>query len=167
MERVVVFPAPLGPTSPMNFPAGNSRSIPATATCCPNRFQSPCTRTAADVIHEPYGQEGAPIGARGTARATTTDPQSPELPIPPTRIGERRDQLLRVRQPPVRSGRPTSPLHSPPRPEPRRRRGHIPALTEHHKIQRRGRPADLPHQIRHLHRSPGKYEELHPPGRRQ
>ena len=31
----------------MNFPAGSSRSIPATATCCPNRFQSPRTRTAA------------------------------------------------------------------------------------------------------------------------
>jgi hypothetical protein len=46
IDSVVVFPAPFGPTRPMNRPDGRSRSMPATAACSPNRFHSPRTRTA-------------------------------------------------------------------------------------------------------------------------
>ena len=50
-ERVVVFPAPFGPTRPKNDPVGTSRSMPSTATFSPNRFTRPviCSAAAASV----------------------------------------------------------------------------------------------------------------------
>ena len=41
MDKVVVFPAPLGPTIPKNEPEETSRSIPATAVVSSNRLTSP------------------------------------------------------------------------------------------------------------------------------
>ncbi|CNG42067.1 Uncharacterised protein [Mycobacterium tuberculosis] len=38
---VVDFPAPFGPSSPMQIPAGTSRSSPSTAVKPPNRFTTP------------------------------------------------------------------------------------------------------------------------------
>src|SRR5436190_2246267 len=42
----VVFPAPLGPSSPKIVPRGTARSRPATATNDPNRLITPSKRTA-------------------------------------------------------------------------------------------------------------------------
>ncbi len=38
IDRVVVLPAPFGPTRPKNEPAGTSRSMPSTAIFSPKRL---------------------------------------------------------------------------------------------------------------------------------
>jgi hypothetical protein len=38
IRRVVVFPAPLGPRSPMIAPRGTAKLTPSTATVAPKRF---------------------------------------------------------------------------------------------------------------------------------
>ncbi len=62
MERVVVLPAPLGPTSPMKRPAGSVRSMPLTAICSPNFFHRPWTRTAGGTATPPPGAAAGPPG---------------------------------------------------------------------------------------------------------
>ncbi|CAM5469806.1 hypothetical protein SDIAM103S_03472 [Streptomyces diastaticus subsp. diastaticus] len=69
IERVVVLPAPFGPTRPTNLPAGRSRSIPATAVCCPNRFHRPRTRTAGTAASAVTAPEAAVAAASSRARA--------------------------------------------------------------------------------------------------
>ena len=44
MRTAVVFPAPLGPSTPRMEPVGTSRSTPARATVSPNRFCRPSAR---------------------------------------------------------------------------------------------------------------------------
>src|SRR3954471_16300667 len=127
MERVVVFPAPLGPTSPMNLPAGRSRSIPATATCCPNRFQSPRTRTAAVPTSIPSVMRET-LGVRPRAGASA---------VASAGVGEGGDQLLGVGQPAVGGGRAAGPLHGAAGAEAGGRRGHVRPLPERDQVQGR------------------------------
>ena len=53
IDRDVVFPAPFGPTSPAHDPAATFRSIPATASCTPNRLRSPRTTIAPSTMPPP------------------------------------------------------------------------------------------------------------------
>src|SRR3954470_5110025 len=46
MRTAVVFPAPLGPSSPKIVPSGISKSMPARASTSPNRLVKAVTRTA-------------------------------------------------------------------------------------------------------------------------
>jgi hypothetical protein len=61
VDRDMVFPAPLGPTSPAREPAAISRSIPATACFAPKPLRSPDTAMA---------------GSAMTASAMTASPMS-------------------------------------------------------------------------------------------
>ena len=61
MRIVVVFPEPLGPSSPNTSPRSIVRSSPSTATNRPNAFRSPSARTA------------APLGMLGRARVADAD----------------------------------------------------------------------------------------------
>ena len=53
MDRVVVLPAPLGPSRPKNEPAGTSRSTPATAIFASNRLVRPRSESASRSITRP------------------------------------------------------------------------------------------------------------------
>src|SRR6476660_3344795 len=68
IERVVVLPAPLGPTRPKNDPRGTSRSTPLTATRSPNRLPSPRMAMAGPSI-------GPPCGAGRSAMSFTALPE--------------------------------------------------------------------------------------------
>ena len=69
IERVVVLPAPLGPTIPKKDPARTSRLMSATATFCPKRLVSPDTAstTGAGAL---AGAGFLAIGARGVRFAS-------------------------------------------------------------------------------------------------
>src|SRR6516162_2728936 len=50
IRTIVVFPAPLGPSTPSTPPAGNSRSTPSSAATGPKRLPSPSATIAAPAI---------------------------------------------------------------------------------------------------------------------
>ena len=116
----------------MNWPAGSSRSIPATAICSPNRFQSPRTRTrwrppAVPPSPGTLRWRIAPRARGSCATVTGASPHSADergrprsrvrrSPSRAAGVRERGDQLLRVRQPPIRRRRPAGPLHRAARP---------------------------------------------------
>ena len=50
MRTVVVFPAPLGPSSASTVPAATSRSTPSSTVVDPYAFRSPDTATIGDEI---------------------------------------------------------------------------------------------------------------------
>src|SRR6476661_6458216 len=72
---VVVFPAPLGPSSPKHSPRATARSRPSTATTSPYAFRRPATRSAgpAVVLVEVIHQSSASERATATAAATTQE----------------------------------------------------------------------------------------------
>src|SRR3990170_6231776 len=68
IERVVVLPAPLGPTIPKIDPACTVRSMPATATVSPNRLTSPSiSSTVAAVLGAGRVSWTAAVSAFGPA----------------------------------------------------------------------------------------------------
>src|SRR5690606_29425415 len=64
IERVVVLPAPLGPTMPKNAPGATSRSIASTAAAPPKYLLSPSTESATS------GAAGAAAGDSGAVTRT-------------------------------------------------------------------------------------------------
>src|SRR6478609_8487074 len=71
IDRVVVLPAPLGPTSPKNDPRGTSRSMPRTAMRSPKRLPSPRTAMAGPSSGTPCG-----AGRSGGGDSLMLSPQS-------------------------------------------------------------------------------------------
>src|SRR3954451_16527334 len=51
--NVVVFPAPLGPISPVTYPVSASRSTPCTAWMPPKRTSTSLTRNTGKAVHLP------------------------------------------------------------------------------------------------------------------
>src|SRR4051812_3254008 len=65
MRMVVDLPAPLGPSSPTQVPAGTSRSRPSTAMMRPKRLTTPRRRMASSLTPHTYHAAGpAWVGGR-------------------------------------------------------------------------------------------------------
>src|SRR6478735_7424662 len=83
IERVVVLPAPLGPTRPKNDPRGTSRSTPLTAMTSPKRLPSPRMAMAGPSV-------GPPCGAGRSAMSLTALPRARTSEVVPEKVSEGR-----------------------------------------------------------------------------
>src|SRR2546425_821800 len=75
MRRVVVLPAPFGPSRPNTLPRGTSRERPFTATWPANALVTPCRRIAVSLtrpmLSQGIARAGCPLGTYTRPRART------------------------------------------------------------------------------------------------
>ena len=76
-STVVVFPAPLRPSSPKISPRWTSKDTPSTATVLPYRFDNPATLITVSAVPRTVGSVEVPIEvARGAAMSSMWAPVS-------------------------------------------------------------------------------------------